>query len=115
VDGNAPDVCNVLDLRNGISAFSSSYGPSEGYRPPQDDIVSKHRELNRGQTSRTNLGFDPRNMAAELCSQKDVKLICNGYRSLGPTGDLDGRAQSCHGTFQQLKIIACEGVLTRSI
>jgi hypothetical protein len=37
----------------------------EGYRPPQDDIVSKHRELNRGQTSSTHLGFDLRNMAAE--------------------------------------------------
>jgi hypothetical protein len=27
--------------------------------------VSKHRELNRGQTSSTNLGFDLRNMADE--------------------------------------------------
>lgn len=65
VDGNARDVRNVLDPRDRISAFSASYGPSEGYRPPQDDIVSKHRELNRGQTSSTNLGFDLRHMAAE--------------------------------------------------
>jgi hypothetical protein len=65
VDGSAPDVRKVKDLRDCISAFSASYGPSEGYRPPQDDIVSKHRELNRGQTSSTNLGFDLRNMADE--------------------------------------------------
>jgi hypothetical protein len=65
VDGNAREVRNVLDPRDRISAFSASYGPSEGYRPPQDDIVSKHRELNRGQTSSTNLGFDLRNMADE--------------------------------------------------
>lgn len=65
VDGNARDVRNVLDPRDRISAFSASYGPAEGYRPPQDDIVSKHRELNRGQTSSTNLGFDLRNMADE--------------------------------------------------
>lgn len=99
VDRNASDVRNLPDPRDCISAFSASYGPSEGYRPPQDDIVSKHRELNRGQISRTNLGFDLRNMAAERCLQKDVKLICNGYRSLGLTGDLDGRAQPCHGGF----------------
>jgi hypothetical protein len=74
-------------------------------------VASKHRE----QTFRTNKSFDPCNLPAERWFQKDVKLICSGYRSLGFTGDLDGRAQSCHGTFQQLKIIACEGVLTRSI
>jgi hypothetical protein len=38
VEGNACGACSLQDLGYCIAALSASYGPSEGLRPPQDDI-----------------------------------------------------------------------------
>jgi hypothetical protein len=37
VGGNAQAACTVCGLGYCIAALCVSYGPSEGYRPPQDD------------------------------------------------------------------------------
>jgi hypothetical protein len=39
VDRKAQGACRVRDLGHRIAALRASYGPSEGYRPPQDDNV----------------------------------------------------------------------------
>jgi hypothetical protein len=40
VDGNTQCACSRHNLVNDTADVSASYGPSEGYRPPQDDIAS---------------------------------------------------------------------------
>jgi hypothetical protein len=39
VDGDALGACRVPDLGDHTAALRASYGPSEGYRPLQDDNV----------------------------------------------------------------------------
>ena len=40
VDGNAYGACSVEDPCDCIAALLTSYGPSEGLRPPQDDTAN---------------------------------------------------------------------------
>ena len=50
VDGNASSACSLRDLGYCIAAFGASYGPSEGLRPPQDDMGLNNDMAKRGKS-----------------------------------------------------------------
>src|SRR5271166_2075930 len=58
VNGNARGACSLQNLCRCTVCFEASYGPSEGYRPPQDD--------NSGQitTAISLLGYPPANLVS---------------------------------------------------